>query len=93
MRDLCLKGLAFLGDAVIKENQRQLDKWGIQDRLPSEWVMFITEELGELAKAIGEWNYRSGEAREVVSEAIQTATLSLKIAEMFQSIVEKETNR
>jgi hypothetical protein len=50
--------------------------------------MFTTEELGEVSKAIGEWNYRCGDAREVVKEAIQTATLSLKIAEMFQNIVE-----
>ena len=88
MKDLCLKGLTFLEDAVLRENQRQLDKWGIQDRLPAEWIMFTTEELGELADAIGEWNYRCGDAREVVKEAIQTATLSLKIAEMFQNIVE-----
>ena len=88
MKDLCLKGLTFLEDAVINENQRQLNKWGIQDHLPSEWVMFTTEELGELAEAIGEWNYRCGDAREVVKEAIQTATLSLKIAEMFQNIIE-----
>ena len=86
MKDLCLNNKQ-LYDMIGDENERQLNKWGIQDHLPSEWVMFTVEELGELAEAIGEWNYRYGDAREVVKEAIQTATLSLKIAEMFQNIV------
>jgi NTP pyrophosphatase (non-canonical NTP hydrolase) len=86
MKDLCLNNKQ-LYDMIGDENERQLNKWGIQDHLPSEWVMFTVEELGELAEAIREWNYRYGDAREVVKEAIQTATLSLKIAEMFQNIV------
>ena len=89
MKDLCLRGLTFLEDAVIHENSRQLYKWGIQDHLASEWVMFTVEELGELANAINEWNCRCGDAREVVKEAIQMATLTLKIAEMFQDLVER----
>ncbi len=76
-----------LYNMVGKENDRQLQKWGIQDHLPAEWLMFTTEELGELAEAIGTWNYRSGPAEDVVKEAIQVATLSLKIAEMFQNLL------
>ena len=83
MKDLCLKGLSGLEDLLLAENQRQLDKWGIQDCLPEEWLMYATEELGELAQAIGEFIYRNGSPQDVVKEAIQTATLSLKIAEMF----------
>ncbi len=56
--------------------------------MPSEWYMFACEELGETANAIGEWNYRCGLAEDVVKEAIQTATLMLKIAEMFLNIAE-----
>ena len=83
MKDLCLKGWIPLEKMVLDENQRQIEQWGIQDLLMSEWLMLATEELGELAKAIGEWNYRLGPAENVIKEAIQAATLCLKIAEMF----------
>ena len=87
MKDLCLLDESFikLKSLILRENIRQLEKWGIQDHSPSEWLMFTTEELGELAEAIGEWQYRGGLVEDVVKEAIQTATLCLKIAEMFQN--------
>jgi len=81
--------MGMIGD----ENIRQIEKWGIQDRLPSEWLMFATEELGETAKAIGEFNYRGGLAEDVVKEATQTATLMLKIAEMFDNLPVKEVEK
>jgi len=87
MKDLCLKGWTPLESMVLAENQRQLDKWGIQDHTPESWLMFTSEELGETAKAIGEFEYRGGLAEDVVKEAIQTATLCLKIAEMFQGLL------
>ena len=84
MKDLCFKGWHQLKEMVLAENQRQLDKWDIQDRSPEEWLMCATEELGELAQAIAENKYRGGLVEDVVKEAIQTATLCLKIAEMYQ---------
>ena len=86
MKDLCLKRLN-LPEVIYEENIRQIKKWGIQDHEPFEWLMFATEELGETAKAIGEFQYRGGLAEDVVKEAIQTATLMLKIAEMFQALL------
>ncbi len=71
---------------LLDENQRQLDKWGIQDRDPFEWLAFATEELGELACAISEHRWRGGSTGAVVKEAIQTATLCLKIAEMYKAL-------
>jgi len=86
MKDLCLETYTEkIAPLVFRENLRQLKKWGVQDHLPAEWLMFTTEELGELAEAIGEWNYRCGSTEAVVKEAIQTATLALKIAEMFKA--------
>jgi len=82
MEDLCLAtGKVMV--MVLEENRRQIKKWGIQDREPFEWLGFATEELGELAEAIGEWQFRDGPIEDVAKEAIQTATLCLKIAEMF----------
>lgn len=70
------------------ENNRQIDKWGIQERTPFEWLAYTTEELGELAKAMSEHYYRDGKVEDVIKEAVQTATLVLKIAEMYSEIEE-----
>lgn len=72
---------------VREESLRQIRKWGVQDRDPFEWLAYTTEELGELSRAICEWwYYRGGLQSAVIKEAIQTATLCLKIAEMFRSL-------
>ena len=76
---------------VFKENQRQVAKWGIQTHSLFEWQNYLTEELGEVAKAIAEFEYRGGTKEEVYKEAIQVATLALKIAEMVKYGYEKET--
>ena len=72
-----------LFEMVKEENLRQIKKWGIQNRDPFEWLAYTTEELGELSNAISEYLYRDGQRSQVVKEAIQTATLCLKIAEIF----------
>ena len=64
------------------ENEHQIKKWGTQRHTLFEWQTYTTEELGSLAKAISEYIYRNGSVERVISEAIQVATLSLKIAEM-----------
>jgi len=81
------KKLDGLGNILVKiqdENQRQLRKWGVQTHSAFEWLTYTTEELGELANAISEHEYRGGNSKDVVKEAIQVATLALKIAEMFE---------
>ena len=90
MKDLCLENMRIIITMIHSENVRQLEKWGVQDHLPSEWIMFTVEELGELADAISEWNYRGGLVEDVVKEAIQVATLAIKIAEMFNDILIKK---
>jgi NTP pyrophosphatase (non-canonical NTP hydrolase) len=62
------------------ESRFQIEKWGMQDRYPEEWLMFLTEEVGELAKAISEWKYREGSQGDIANEAVQVATLAIKIA-------------
>ena len=91
MKDLCFNTYqSKIAPLLEAENIRQLNKWGVQNHLPSEWLMFTAEELGELANAISEWNYRGGLVENVVKEAIQVATLSLKIAEMFNNLLVKK---
>ncbi|MFC1924271.1 hypothetical protein ACFLXA_02775 [Chloroflexota bacterium] len=84
MEDLCLKSWPYLEEDVLNENQRQLAKWGIHNHDPFKWLAFVTEEVGEMAEAISEWHFRGHSPNDVVKEAIQSATLCLKIAEMFK---------
>ena len=74
---------AELWGMVQIEGVRQVQKWGVQERTPFEWMTYVTEEVGETAKAISEHEYRGGMQSTVVKEAIQAATLLLKIAEMY----------
>ena len=82
MKDLELKDPNIF-EMVMAEQDRQIAKWGIQDRHPFEWLAYATEEHGELAQAISDFVYNRGLQSAVVKEAIQAATLHLKIAEMF----------
>jgi NTP pyrophosphatase (non-canonical NTP hydrolase) len=70
---------------IVDEKCNQLLKWGVQTHTAFEWLTYTTEELGSLAKAIGEYEYRDGTKEKVVSEAVQVATLALTIAEMFEA--------
>ena len=81
--DKQFKNLVKLSIALRKESDNQIEKWGIQTHTLFEWLNYTMEELGELAKEIAEHQYRSGTKKEIYEEAIQTATLSLKIAEMI----------
>jgi hypothetical protein len=84
--DKCLRNnwLKWVIEKIQSENIRQIGKWGVQTHSAFEWLTYTTEELGSLAKTIGEHEYRGGPKERIVSEAIQVATLALKIAEMFE---------
>lgn len=81
-KDKCLSRMNTILLKVVVEHYKQIKKWGVQTLPPSEWMMFLTEEVGELAQAISENIYRNGTKNEIFKEAIQVATLALKIAEM-----------
>ena len=81
--DQMLINSTLLMELVGAENMRQVKKWGIQTLTPFEWLTFTTEELGELAEAISKQQYRNGTVNAVIQEAIQVATLALKIADMY----------
>jgi NTP pyrophosphatase (non-canonical NTP hydrolase) len=89
--DLKLQTLSRLENFIQFESDRQIYKWGIQNRTPAEWMLYLTEEVGELAEAISEREYRSGLNDDIIKEAIQVATLALKIAEIY--LVEEDEKR
>ena len=82
------KGLQYFDERlqpdIEKENFRQIAKWGNQVHSMFEWQNYLTEEVGELAKAIAENEYRDGKIEDVYDEAIQVATLAIKIAMMIK---------
>jgi NTP pyrophosphatase (non-canonical NTP hydrolase) len=81
-KDKCFEYIDKLIEFIKDENAKQLTKWGIQERSGFEWMTYLTEEVGELAEAITEFEYRDGSNYDIVKEAIQVSTLALKIAEM-----------
>lgn len=94
LTDNQFKKLKELTMCLIDENIRQLEKWGIQTHSPFEWLAYITEELGELSEAISDSEYGRGideltDINNVIKEAIQVATLSLKVAEMYMRVKER----
>jgi len=83
-RDRAFAKWVTLENLVGEENRNQIKKWGFQNRTLFEWLAFLTEEVGELSQAISENHYRDGIEKSIKKEAIQVATLALKIAEMVE---------
>lgn len=75
---------------LVEEDIRQLKKWGIQRVSPFEWLAYLAEEFGELAKAVNEVMYGRAPMWPVKKEAIQVATLALKIAKMSEEFHSRE---
>ena len=71
------------------EDLSQRGIWGEQTHHADLWNTILTEEHGELAKAILEDNLA-----EMVSEGVQVATVALKIAWMaYKQLQEKENEQ
>lgn len=68
--------------ALLDEDANQVGKWGIQDVSPFKWLAYLMEEVGELAEAITDAEYRDGSMDKIHKEAIQVSTLARKIAKM-----------
>jgi hypothetical protein len=91
LKDLLLETFTtFIQPLIFWENHRQHRKWGVQNHDPATWMMILSEEHGELAQALLQYQYEDGDIDKVIKEAVQTATLAAKIAEMF--LAERCTN-
>ena len=73
------------------EHWNQVKKWGIQKRSLFEWMTYLTEEVGELAEAISEYEYRNGKSIEIEKEGIQVAALACKIIYIMQPYIKNDT--
>ncbi len=81
--DQKLMRLDELTGLIQGESHRQLGKWGTQAHTIFEWLTYLGEEVGEICKAVCEYEYRNGSREDIISETIEAATLALKIAEMY----------
>lgn len=81
LTDFGLDDTGFAG-LIEKEDEAQVAKWNYQTHSAFEWLAFITEELGELSEAISNCKFREGDKEAIVAEAVQVATLAIKVAVM-----------
>jgi len=88
LRDIGLKQEDM--ELLLAEDKRQIEKWGYQEHSAPEWVTIIAEEFGELAHAISEYMHREGKLSDIEKEAVQVATLSLKIAVIIREAMSRD---
>lgn len=69
-------------DLIAAEDVAQREKWGDQTHSIYKWVLILSEEVGELSKAVLESYHSDLCLRDIVKEAVQVATVALKIAWM-----------
>jgi NTP pyrophosphatase (non-canonical NTP hydrolase) len=70
------KSLAQVGN----ERMKQVMKWGMQDHSIEKWVVILTEEVGELAKAVLEQDLDG-----VKKEAVQVAAVAAAIVQKLDT--------
>lgn len=75
---------------LLYEHKEQIKKWGWQMHHLFEWLAYITEEEGELARAISEYvtggqksGGRDGDLLDIAIESMQVATLAAKLMWMI----------
>ena len=69
---------------IESELSHQFDKWGLQKRTLFEWLTYLTEEVGELAEAISDFEYYERDKEAVLREATQVAALAIKILQIVE---------
>ncbi len=92
LTDLQFSNIGEIVDKIFAENRAQIEKHGVQTATPYEWMLWVTEEVGELAQSINdvERHVETPKMLEhVVEEAVHAATLLIKIAEMY-SVLQKD---
>lgn len=66
---------------IEKERRRQDTKWGPQNHSPLEWLSILTEEVGEVAKAINEAHWGGAPLTEYRAELVQVAAVAVAAIE------------
>jgi len=78
LRDFGLEDTGYFA-LIEKESDRQIEKWGYQTHSIETWYLILSEEFGELGKAILEKDIDAA-----IEEASQVSALAIKIAIMLK---------
>jgi hypothetical protein len=77
---LKLKNIAL--DDVMGECAEQVERFGVQDHEPSEWLMILGEEVGEANKAALEYHFRYDGVKNLKqyrAELVQVAAVAISM--------------
>lgn len=74
---------------LVKEDEAQINKWGYQTHSFPEWCSILGEEVGELNAAVLRHIFYEDSPESIFREAVQVATLAIKIAVMAHSLIPK----
>ena len=66
---------------VVEERKKQDAKWGEQNHSPANWLMILTEEVGEVSKAAVEAHFGNATLEEYRNELIQVAAVAIAMIE------------
>jgi len=72
---------------IKKERVKQDNKWGEQNHSPSDWLMILGEEVGEVNKAALEAKFGGGTLIEYRKELIQVAAVAVAMIECYDRIM------
>ncbi|WP_252503250.1 MazG-like family protein [Sporosarcina sp. Marseille-Q4943] len=84
--DIITENMLLVNDDVMKERERQNEKWGLQRHDYGYWLAILVEEVGEVAQAIQQGSVASKDtdADDLYTELIHVAAVASAIAEQVR---------
>jgi NTP pyrophosphatase (non-canonical NTP hydrolase) len=70
--------------AIVSELQRVHAKFGTQSLTLFDWHCILSEEVGEVARAINEEHFNAGDLQSVYEECIQVAAVAVHMAAVIR---------
>jgi len=71
--------------AIRRERLRQVSKWGLQTHPLEWWLAILSEEVGEMAKAMLDVKFEQGASQAIETEAVQVAAVAAAIVQAIQT--------
>lgn len=75
---------AVLAD-VTAERRRQTQKWGVQSLTWPEWILVLTEEVGEAAQAVNDCHWHGAGIDHLREELLHVAAVAVQIIEAIDA--------
>lgn len=80
-------------EKIQAERDRIKAKRGIQDLEPTEYLSILTEEVGEVAKAVNDWNDSKDTLEHIAEELTQVAAVAADFHDLIQRIIVAKAKR